>query len=192
MRGDVRSARQRPSTMRRTHPYPRPHLQPHPYAPSPPPHPHAHPTPTLIAASILPTDGVPPLASAASATGAAPFGCGKCRWSPGGCTRCRADGFVPGPRCACTCDATCTYAHARVHMHADGFVPGPREGRAGGIPQPGSVESSLVVGSLGDGGGLRIAAIVTDDTPICNALRSAGLAAGLGVISQVRIVTVSE
>jgi len=101
-------------------------------------------------ASILPT---------ASATAAVPFGCGKCRWSPGGCTRCRADGFVPGPR----------------------------EGRAGGIPQPGSVESSLVVGSLGDAGGLRIPAIVTDDTPICNALRSAGLAAGLGMISQVRV-----
>ena len=26
------------------------------------------------------------------------YGCGKCRWTPKGCGRCRAEGFVLGPK----------------------------------------------------------------------------------------------
>ena len=97
--------------------------------------------------------------STAPAVAAAPpqtFGCGKCRWAAGGCGRCRA---------------------------AD-FVPGPKEGRAGGIPQPGREGSLRVVGEAGDSGGVRVPVAVTDDTPICNRLRDAGLPPGLGLVAS--------
>ena len=53
-------------------------------------------------------------------------------------------------------------------------MPGPKEGRAGGIPMPGSEASLAVAGDAGDGGGLLVGVIVTDDTPICRALKAAG------------------
>ena len=56
--------------------------------------------------------------------------------------------------------------------------------RAGGIPQPGSEASLVVVGEPGDGGGLLVDVIVTDDTPICRALRAAGLPAGVGLVAR--------
>ena len=87
------------------------------------------------------------------------YGCGKCRWSRGGCTRCRAPGFVPGPK----------------------------EGRAGGIPQPGSETALAVAGCAGDGGGLLARVRVTDATPTCQQLHAAGLPAGLGLVSEQHI-----
>ena len=113
----------------------------------------------LLAAESRPAESLPTVASAGDDHGggvARALGCGKCRWSPVGCGRCRAAGFVPGPK----------------------------EGRAGGIPQPGSEASLVVVGEPGDGGGLLVDVIVTDDTPICRALRAAGLPAGVGLVAR--------
>ena len=53
-----------------------------------------------------------------TASAAANYGCGKCRWTPKGCGRCRAEGFEPGPR----------------------------EGRIGGIPKPASEHTMAVLG----------------------------------------------
>ena len=53
-----------------------------------------------------------------AASAAANYGCGKCRWTPKGCGRCRAEGFEPGPR----------------------------EGRIGGIPKPASEHTMAVLG----------------------------------------------
>jgi hypothetical protein len=113
----------------------------------------ARPAPSANAATDAPTsdDG--------GDTATPVYGCGKCRWSAGGCTRCRAAGFVPGPR----------------------------EGRAGGIPAPGTEMELAVVGALGDDGGLRVSVAVTDDTPICNALRGAGLPPGVGLVAHEHI-----
>ena len=90
------------------------------------------------------------------------YGCGKCRWGPKGCARCRAEGFVPGKQ--------------------EGLG-------AGGIPRPGCEGELAVVGTMGDGGGLLQPVIVTDATPICGALREAGLPPGVGLVAAAPIRT---
>ena len=81
------------------------------------------------------------------------FGCGKCRWSPKGCARCRLAGFRPGPL----------------------------EGRSGGIPR--REWEQVVTGAAGDGGGLHVRVAVSDDTPICRRLRARGLHGGFGLVA---------
>ena len=81
------------------------------------------------------------------------FGCGKCRWAPKGCTRCRQEGFAPGPK----------------------------EGKCGGIcTSPWELQRT---GAAGDGGGLHVRIAVSDDTPICRRLRQRGLHGGFGVVA---------
>ena len=45
----------------------------------------------------------------------------------------------------------------------------------------------MVVGTPGDGGGLLVPVTVTDDTPVCNRLRAAGLPPGLGLVAATPI-----
>mmetsp|Transcript_49222 Transcript_49222/g.113761 ORF Transcript_49222/g.113761 Transcript_49222/m.113761 type:complete len:343 (+) Transcript_49222:22-1050(+) len=82
-------------------------------------------------------------------------GCGKCRWAPKGCGRCRAEGFQLGPM----------------------------EGRSGGIPLPASEVENVVSGAEGDGGGVLASVGVSDDTHICRALRRAERHAGWGLVA---------
>lgn len=87
------------------------------------------------------------------------FGCGKCRWAPKGCGRCRAEGFKLGTK----------------------------EGLTGvGIPRPGSEEAnSVLIGNPGDQGGVRVNIEITSQTPICDAIFKAtkGKQRGYGVIA---------
>ena len=103
------------------------------------------------------TSTAEPAAEPAPEDGAAvtKLGCSKCRWRPGGCGRCRAPGFAPGAN----------------------------EGRASGIPQPGSEAALAVVGNAHDEGGVRARVVVSDATPICATLREAGLPGGLGLLT---------
>jgi hypothetical protein len=98
---------------------------------------------------------------AGNATDLPSFGCGKCRWSPKGCGRCREAGFSIGPK----------------------------EGKTGGIPKPATEHKMQVVGHAEDGGGILAPALaVTVNAPICQRLREKGYGdGGYGVITTQEI-----
>lgn len=87
------------------------------------------------------------------------FGCGKCRWTPKGCARCRAPGFKLGPK----------------------------EGLSGvGIPRPGSENKNMVeIGKIGDSGGVKFPVVVTSNTPICKRIQkmTKGARRGYGLVA---------
>ena len=86
------------------------------------------------------------------------YGCGKCRWTPKGCGRCKAEGFVLGPKEGLT----------RV-----------------GIPRPGEEMSLVPIGSTNDMGGMRKKLMITNKTPICNNIyeKTNGKERGYGIIT---------
>ena len=87
------------------------------------------------------------------------YGCGKCRWTPTGCGRCRAEGFVLGPKEGLT----------RV-----------------GIPRPGEEMSLVPVGVLGDDGGVKKKLLISSQTKICNNIykKTKGKQRGHGIVAM--------
>jgi len=86
------------------------------------------------------------------------YGCGKCRWTPTGCGRCKAEGFKLGPNEGMT----------RV-----------------GIPRPGEEMKLVPVGSVLDFGGLRKKIIISNETPICKNIyeKTNGKERGYGIVT---------